>query len=79
MTEGYDTSAEVGGVRDIDFPPEGEDPIHERPFRRADGPGASGHQTFDNLGDSFFVISFFGAFPDIPQELSFFSDNFQAF
>ena len=39
----------------------------------------SGHQAFDNFGNGFFVISLFGAFMDVLQELLFFSGYLQTF
>ena len=79
MAEGYNASAEVGRVRDIDFSLEIEDSVDKGPFCRVDGTGASGLQTFHYLGNSFLMFPLSGALSDILQELSFLSKGFQSF
>ena len=76
MAKGYNLSSEVQIVGDVGFSSEVENSVGDCPFSRADGVGSGGLQLFHHLHKGFFWFSISGALPDIPEDVSFFSDYF---
>ena len=70
---------EIKVIGDIGFPSEVENVVYESPFRRLDCPGTSGFQVLHYFCYGFLWFSISGAFPDILEDVLFFSDNFQSF
>ena len=75
---GY-TPTEIKVIGDIGFPLEVENVVYESPFHRPDCPGTSGFQVLHYFCYGFLWFSVSGAFPDILEDVLFFSDNFQSF
>ena len=70
---------EIKVIRDIGFPSEVENVVYESPFYRPDCLGTSGFQVLHYFCYGFLRFCVSGAFPDISEDVLFFSNNFQSF